>query len=269
MKKIFSIMVIAALFCVISIGCSGQEYSTNESMANEWSGSVRIEGKNSTIWNGIVTVTDTSFYARNIETNETLQYNISYPSPLGVVVEAANVGGFCIAIDYYPSLDSFIVKTINSDSDWWQCWIDYKFLTVGAGEYELCEKDNEILFGYVKKWPANALIIDVDKSEIKKDEIITVYVFDETNTSVADATVYVNSETYTTDDDGNVTITLSNKGKYTIYSEKDGFVRSDKIGVQVKKKSLIKNLEILRFNNLFEQFQKVIKNLKIYKMLVR
>ena len=266
MKKINSVIVIV-LICTISIGCSGREYDTSESMANGWSGSIRIEGKNNTIWNGVVTVTDTYFDAINVETNETEKYYISYPSPLGAVVQAATVGGFSFNIDYYPDFDAFLVSKINDDSDWWHLWVDYELPMIGANAYKLTEEDNEIIFGYLESWYAHALIIEVDKSEVKKDETITVNVFDETNTSVCDASVYVNSEIYTTDNEGKARITLSNKGKHYIYSEMDGFVRSDKVSVQVKKKSLIKTLETLSLNNLFGQILKIIKNIKPYNIL--
>ncbi|MBN2602844.1 MAG: hypothetical protein JXA91_01770 [Candidatus Thermoplasmatota archaeon] len=268
MKKIYSIIAIV-LICAISTSSPGQQHNTSGSMASEWSGLLRIEGKENTIWNGIVTITDTYFDARNVETNETKNYYIPYPTPLSAVVEAATVGGFSYIIDYYPSFDAFLVSKIDDDSDWWHFWVDYELPMVGANAYELTKEDNEIVFGYLESWYAHALIVEVDKSEVKKDEIITVNVLDETNTSVCGATVYVNSETYTTDTNGKARITLSNKGKYSIYSEMDGFVRSDKVSVQVKKKSLIRDLDTSIFNNLFEQILKITKNLTIYKILIQ
>lgn len=271
MKKINSIIVII-LICAISIGCSGREYDTSESMANGWSGSIRIEGRNNTIWNGIVTVSETYFCAINVDTGLSEEHYISTPTALGALIEASKLGEFNLSIEYYPGWNGFYVMSVESDSNNWLYWVDYEQnWDIDAYHFNLTEDHNEVLWGYLVLTPPNyeshVLKINVDKSEVKKDETITVNVFDETNTSVCGATVYVNSEIYTTDNEGKARITLSNKGKHYIYSEMDGFVRSDKVSVQVKKKSLINTLETLSLNNLFGQILKIIKNIKLYNIL--
>jgi hypothetical protein len=232
MKKLFSIIVIAVI-CAISTSGSGQMYEASETLDDEWSGSLRIEAKESTIWSGIVTVSETYFDAKNVDTNETEQFYISYPSALGALVEAANLGSFSYELEYWPSWDAILITTIGDDSDWWHYWVDFELPMVGADSYELTEEDNDILFGYLESWYAHALKIEVDKSNVKKDEEFTVYVFDEADNSVDNATVHIDSEAYTTDSEGSVKIKLTNKGKYSIYSEKDGYVRSEKESIQV------------------------------------
>ncbi|RLF53242.1 MAG: hypothetical protein DRN24_01655, partial [Thermoplasmata archaeon] len=72
-------------------------------------------------------------------------------------------------------------------------------------------------------------------------------------------TVYVGSNTYTTNSEGDVTIKLSDKGSYDIYSEKEGFVRSEKKNIRVKK-----DVEIIKpvNNTLYIANIKVKDNLK-------
>jgi len=218
------------------IHITNDEENNNEIETGYWSGLIRIEGKNDTVWEGTVTVSDTYVSAKNVDTGEIEEYYISYPSVLGAVDEAASIGGFSYVVEYWPSWDAFLVKTINGDSDWWHYWVDYELPMVGCGKYKLTDEDDEILWGYLESWEAHALKISVDKSEVKKDEEFTVSVFDETDNSVEGATVYVGANnTYTTNSEGNVTIKLSDKGSYDIYSEKDGFVRSEKENIEIKK----------------------------------
>jgi hypothetical protein len=208
-------------------------------IVDEWTGSIRIEGKDDTVWDGTVTVGETYFYAKNVDTGEIEEYHISFPSVLGALVEASDIAGFSYLIEYWPSWNAFLVKTIDGDSDWWHYWVDYELPMVGAGDYELTEEDNEILFGYLESWEAHALKIFVDKFEVKKNEEFTVSVFDENDICVEGATVYVGLETYITDENGNVTVSYDESGTLNIYSEKEGFVRSEKLSIKVKKNVMI------------------------------
>jgi hypothetical protein len=202
---------------------------------NEWLGNIRIEGKIDTVWNGIVTVGESYIYAKNVDTGEIEEHYIPFPSVLGAVDEASKKKGFSYVVEYWPSWDAFLVKTIVDDSDWWHYWVDYNLPMVDVGKYELTDQDNEILFGYLESWEAHALRISVDKYEVKKNEKFTVSVFNETMIGVEGATVYVGSETYTTDDNGNVTVSCDTSGTYKIFAEKEGFVRSEKTSIKVKK----------------------------------
>jgi hypothetical protein len=253
MKKIFAIITIAIL-CATFTSCSAQVCTNTETMTNEWSGFIRIEGKDDSVWSGTVAVDETYFDAKNVDTGETQEYHISFPSVLGALIEASDIAGFSYVIEYWPSWDAFLVKTIDGDSDWWHYWVDYEVPMVGAGDYELTDQDTDILWGYLESWEAHALKISVDKSEVKKDEEFTVSVFDETDNSVEGATVYVGANTFTTDSSGSVTIQLSEKGSYSIYSEKDGFVRSEEENMQVKSKSKLKNFVLHILINLIEHF---------------
>jgi len=217
---------------------ANQESDDNEydnTYLNEWSGNIRIEGKVEPVWNGIVTVGESYIYAKNVDTGEIEEHYIPYPSVLGTVDEASKKGGFSYVVEYWPSWDAFLVKTIVNDSNWWHYWVDYELPMVDVGKYELTDQDDEILFGYLESWEAHALRISVDKEEVKKNEEFTVSVSNETMIGVEGATVYVGSETYTTDENGNVTVSCDTSGTYEIFAEKNGFVRSEKINIKVKK----------------------------------
>lgn len=233
MKKLYSIMITVILLATIA-SCSAKEFTNAQTNPDEWTGTIRIEGETETIWKGEVTVGQVFFNATNVGTATTEEYNISYPSALGALIVASDIGGFSYSIDYYPSWNAFILTSVESDSDWWHYWIDYEMPMVGAGDYELTDEDDEILFGYLENWDSHPLKITVDETEVTTNGEFTVEVFNETDAGVKGATVHVGSNSYTTDSDGSVTINLSARGNYNIYAEKEGFVRSDKKSIQIK-----------------------------------
>jgi len=138
-------------------------------------------------------------------------------------------------LTYYPDWEAFLIDTIESDSDWWHYLIDYSIPMVGAGSYELTEDDNEILWCYLENWYVHTLKISIDKTEIKKNEEITIKITNELAEAVENAIVYLNEETYLTDLDGSVTITISEGGSYQVYTEKEDNIRSEEISIHVKK----------------------------------
>ena len=202
---------------------------------DEWTGFVRIEGKNDSIWQGTLTIDETNFSAKNVDTGEFEEFYISFPSVLGTLVKAAEIAGFSYLIEYWPSWEAFLLKTIGEDSDWWHYLVDYEIPMVGADKYELTNEDNEVIWGYLEDWFVHALKITVDKDEIYKNEEFTITVFNESNSAVENAIVYVGSQIYLTNTEGNVTVSVSNPGEVIIYSEKEGFLRSEKVKINIKK----------------------------------
>ncbi|HEC89885.1 MAG TPA: carboxypeptidase regulatory-like domain-containing protein, partial [Thermoplasmatales archaeon] len=121
-------------------------------------------------------------------------------------------------------------------------------------------------WGYLEDWYAHALRINVDKTDVHKNEEIKVSVFNETMIPVENATIHVDSQTYTTNEDGYAIIKLANKGDYTIYAEKDGYVRSEKITVHVKTLTIDlpeKIIQLFQYLHLYIFFDYNIENLKI------
>jgi len=214
---------------------------TISSHGDEWTGAIRIEGKNDTICNAKVTFNSSTIVALNDSSGEIETYEIDYPSVLGALDKAAQQNDFSYSVVYYPSWNAFFVKAISGEFDWWHYWVDYNLPMVGTGSYQLTDQDEEILFGFLEDWTARALQIYLDKSTVKKNEEFTVSVYNETMAPVKDAMVYVDSSAYLTDENGNVTIELDTKGIYEIYAEKDGYIRSERKGIQVKKKVEIMN----------------------------
>jgi len=275
MKKLGIIIIFMTIISTISVNVCGENITLNnifnkEKAENnsfyindEWTGNVRIEGKSETIWSGEITVTDSNINAENASSGLIETYYLPYPSILGALDEASKQGEFSYYVIYYPDWNAFYVQTISEDSDWWHYWVDYELPMIGAGKYELTDEDNEILWGYLENWEAHALKIRIDKKVVKKYEEFTVSVFNESDSFVKNATVFVGSLTYFTDINGNVTIRLKESGSYVIYSEKNGFVRSEKVILEVKTKSVSKNISL---NYILKHFKtlNIIKNFKNY-----
>ena len=203
---------------------------------NVWTGSIRIEGKNHTVWSGIVSLSSSLITALNDSSGEMEEYTIPYPSVLGALDEASRLGGFSYSVIYYPSWNAFYVKTIAGESDWWHYLVDYNVPMVDAGKYELTSKDKEILWGYLEDWYVHVLRVDLDKTVVNQSEEFTVTVYNESMAPVKGAVVHVSSFEYTSNEEGKVTVKIETSGEYMVYAEKNGFVRSNKIKVFVGKK---------------------------------
>ena len=77
MKKT-TILIIILFFTTIT-NCLAENNSVGLATINDWTGLIRIEGKEATVWMGEVTVRDSTFFARNVDTGEKEEHYISYP----------------------------------------------------------------------------------------------------------------------------------------------------------------------------------------------
>ena len=136
---------------------------------------------------------------------------------------------------FQPSKNSFLITSIENDSDWWHFLVDYKIPNFSTKDYRLNFDDNEILFCYLEKEECKALKLFINKTKIKKNENTTISVFDENDSYVPGAVVYVGTKSFKTDENGNLTINFNESGNYQIFSEKNGYVRSKKENIKVKK----------------------------------
>lgn len=267
-KGIKSIIVLivgaVVLLCSVNvIGIKANLEVKESKLFEEWTGEIRIEGETQTTWKGTVSFSSSEIEAENMETHEIETHYIPYPSPLGAVDEASKQGSFSYTVVYYPSWDSLFVIEIggdlNGEKTGWVYFVDYEIPMIGADKYELTGEDSGVLWGflYFESWEAqaHALQVSTDKSTVKKYEEFTVTVTNETGAGVEGAIVYIDSMSFLTNEDGEVTTSLDTLGTYEIYAEKDPtpddtYIRSDKISILVKKSrdktfNLIERLPIL------------------------
>jgi len=275
-KNILLLATIGASILLCSTGsCSMISHANiQKNLYDDWSGYIRIEGEEETIWKGTISFGNSLINAENMDTHVIEEHEINYPCVLGALDAASGKGGFSYTVVYYPSWDSLFVTSINGDSmgekTGWNYFVDYEAIMVGAEQYELTNEKNEVLWGYLyyENWEtsAHALKISIDKTTVKKGEEFTITVKNEENNLVNNAIVKVGLLTYFTDNDGKVKTFLNDAGNYKVLAEKDPntentYVRSDALTLEVEKSrnknfnlfSYLKNLKITFFNNIFEK----------------
>lgn len=261
---------ICALFAIISFICiitnSTSIIAENSMNMDEWTGHVRIEGKETTLFDDEITVSTSVITAYNTESGEIEEFIIDFPTPIGALDEASKIADFSYAVSYYPEWSAFLVESIGDDSYWWHYLIDYEIPMVGAGSYHLTEDDTKILWGFLEDWYVHALQISADKTVVKKNEEFIVTVYNESMQPVENALVYVGEETFQTDEQGNALVTISEEGSYEIFADKDDSVRSEKITINVQKsKNISMNILEKVLSNLYiREFLERIMHLQLY-----
>jgi hypothetical protein len=201
---------------------------------------VRIEGQDENIWNDSVTVDESRITADNSQ----VEYHLEDPTALGALDEAAEDGDFS-----YETTDewgSLFVTSIDGEVGegmaGWMYRVDYVSPSVGAAAFILDETTppdpphQEVLF-YYGLWDDIPLKLEVDN--IVPDDgdsfIVTVSEYDDAMaewTEIEDATVYADTE-YTTDENGEVEITIYHDTTIDVYAEMDGHIRSNPVTVTV------------------------------------
>jgi hypothetical protein len=204
---------------------------------------IRIEGQNSTIWSGSVTVNESTITA----TDSGTPYYFEDPTAIGALDEASELGGFPYeTTDAWGSLFiTSIAGEEGSDTSAWLYRVDYFSALVGAGDFILGETTppnpphREVLFYYISdnNWGALPLRVEVDNAEPEVSETFTVTVSeysDDTNewSPCEGATVHADAN-YTTGALGTADITVDTDATLEIYAEKESFIRSNRVIVTV------------------------------------
>ncbi len=202
---------------------------------------VRVEGQDATIWSGDVTVIDSTI----VDDQGGLHY-LPDPTALGALDEASQAGGFPYVVrDFGWGL---AVTSVSGEGDWdtgpWPVYrVDYEFAQVGMADFVLNETappnppHQELLFYMSTTWAEQPLDIAVDKADVTVGEVFTATVtyYDDAVEAwlpLEGATVHAD-QGYLTGPDGTVEIAVDHEATLEVYAESDGFIRSDKVTVNV------------------------------------
>jgi hypothetical protein len=201
---------------------------------------VRVEGEDENIWYGTVTVNDST-----ITDDEDNEHYLEQPTALGALDEAAEEGEFSYVVQdtayglYLYSVDG----EVPVDLAGWMYRVDYVSPLVGLADFILDETTppdpphQEVLF-YYGEWGADIpLKLEVDNivPDAGDSFIVTVKEYDDAMAEwyeIEGATVYADTE-YTTDENGEVEITVYNDTTIDVYAEMDGHIRSNPVTVTV------------------------------------
>lgn len=184
---------------------------------------VRVEGKNTTLWNGAVT-----FKTSTITDKQGQTYTLDHPTALGALDAAAGPGGFTYVVSSAWGRLSYVEKIGNdapAGMNGWLYRVNWNSAGVGAVDYSLAE-GAEVLF-YYGGWDAMPLKLSVDQNEIRMGNTFTFTVeeYNGINWLAADnATVKTGDRSFKTDSQGTVTNVALAPGKYTVTAEKDSYV---------------------------------------------
>jgi hypothetical protein len=195
---------------------------------------VRVEGEDETIWSGTVTVDESWITADNSD----IEYHLEGPTALGALDEAAEEGEFTYTTtDEYGGL---YVTSIDGEeaegTSGWMYRVDYISPSVGADQFILDGSQQEVLF-YYGEYTDIPLKIEVNNTTPDAGDSFTVTVreYDDAMAQwylVEDATVYADTD-YTTDENGEVEITLYHDATIDVYTEMEGHIRSNSVTVTV------------------------------------
>jgi hypothetical protein len=201
---------------------------------------IRIEGEDEQIWSGSVTVDDSWITADNSQ----IEYHLEDPTALGALDEAAEEGEFSYTTtDEWGGL--FVTSIDGEEGEGMAGWlyrVDYISPSVGADQFILDETSppdpphDKVLF-YYGLWDDIPLKLEVDNIAPDAGDSFTVTVeeYDEGLDEwypIEDAIVYADTS-YTTDENGEVEITIYNDTTIDVYAEKDGYIRSNSVTVTV------------------------------------
>ncbi len=203
---------------------------------------VRVEGQSSTIWNGNVTVSEST-----ITDDEGNPHYLSDPTALGALDEASQIGNFPYTVRYYEGL-GLCILSISGEGDWtngpwWQYRVDDYLAEVGANSFILNvttppgPPHYEILFYSSTTFSETPLKIALNKTEVDVGEefAVTVNAYNDTIHNwlpCANATVHADEDCVTSPE-GTIDISISSDGTFNIFAEKSGCIRSDKVLVKV------------------------------------
>jgi len=200
---------------------------------------IRIEGQSGTVWNGTVTVTEST-----IIDDQGGQHYLEQPTALGALDEASQLGGFPYVVQ--DTAYGLYIYSINGEEPaglaGWMYRVDYTSPMVGAADFILNQTTppdpphQEILFAY-SEWGQTPLKVEVDNTTPGVDDTFTVTVTqysDDTNTwSPCDGATVHADQNYTTGQDGTVAITINTDMTVEIYAEQEGYIRSNRVTVTV------------------------------------
>ncbi len=201
---------------------------------------VRVEGKTKTIWSGSVTVNQSTITADNSGT----KYHLANPTALGALDEAAAKGNFSYkTTDQWGSL--YVTSIDGEEAEGTAGWlyrVDYVSPSVGAADFILDQTSppdpphKEVLF-YYGEYTDIPLKLEVDNTapSVGGSFTVTVEEYDDKLAEwhpVQGATVHADTS-YTTDENGEVEITVDHDATLDVYAEMDGHIRSNSVTVTV------------------------------------
>lgn len=170
------------------------------------------------------------------ENNNICEANIKAKTALDIVQNGAEVCGYTYFIEQ-SSWGPYLKKINNEEAHnliGWLYFVNWQIPEIGAADYNL-EPGDQVLW-YFGEWGWLPTRLTLDNEKVESGESVKAKVEYFENSlwkSLSGAQIYVGSQAFTTNDDGEADITSNNTGIYQVYAQKSGYVRSNKIALLV------------------------------------
>lgn len=169
------------------------------------------------------------------ENNNICDANAKATNALDIVENGAEICGYTYFIEQ-TSWGPYL-KKINEeeahDLIGWLYFVNFKMPMTGAADYIL-EPGDEVLW-YFGDWGWKPTKLTLAKQQVKSGSNVEAKVeyFEDFWKPLAEAQIFVNSQTFTTDNDGEADLIINIPGIYQVWAEKSGYVRSNRIKLSV------------------------------------
>jgi len=113
-------------------------------------------------------------------------------------------------------------------------FVNYELPMIGAADYILEPGDNVLWYFGEWGWKPTRLTLASQKVDLGNNLEAKVEYFEDSSWKLlAGATIYIDSQTFTTDNDGEADLVINNPGIYKVYAEKSGYIRSNRLDLLV------------------------------------
>lgn len=170
------------------------------------------------------------------ENNNICDANVKAKTALDIIENGSQICGYTYLIEQ-TSWGPYL-KKINQeeahDLIGWLYFVNFELPTIGAADYIL-EPGDEVLW-YFGEWgwlPTRLTLASQKVDPGNNLEARVEYFEDSFWKPLAEAIIYVNSQTFITDNDGEVDLVINNPGIYKVFAEKSSYVRSNPVKLLV------------------------------------
>ncbi len=234
MKKKALFTMVALVFCLSIIG--GLEiphFSNTAEAAGIQLVKVRIETPAKTIDS-----TEVSIDGCTIKDSSGVDHVLTGPKAACALAAVAQQGGYSYTFDDYGwGLYLTGIDGVTSDaSNFWLYRVNYMSPMWGMADYDMSNGD-ELLVSY-GPWPDSPLRVAASSTQVNSGQTFTITssYYDDSKGAfkpIGNAVVHLGTEILTTDAQGNLTTSLDHPGSFPLYIEKDGYVRSNGLSIEV------------------------------------
>ncbi|MBZ9572154.1 DUF4430 domain-containing protein [Patescibacteria group bacterium] len=170
------------------------------------------------------------------ENNNICDARIRATTALDIIENGAEVCSYTYLIEE-TSFGPYLKKINDEEAHdliGWLYFVNYEMPAIGAADYIL-EPGDEVLW-YFGEWGWLPTRLTLASQKINPGDSLEAkveYFEDSEWKPLAEAIIYVNSQTFTTDQDGQADLVIDNPGTYQVYAEKSGYIRTNQVSLLV------------------------------------